>query len=159
MKLSIAVFAIVLSSSVALAKGGDVIKDAFPDEQAKITKIMNDILEAAQKKELDRLDAFHSYGPKFTKFEDDQLARMDAETSKKGERDGIAGVKSFVGKFESLKVDVFGTAAVVTCILKYDIDTGKEKIAGKDRSTIVFAKDGGTWKIVHEHHSPLKNPS
>jgi ketosteroid isomerase-like protein len=155
MKRAIGLCVLLLSSSgaVALAKGGDA------DDQAKITKIMQEILDAAQKKELDRLDAFHDYGPKFTKFEDDQLARQDAVAGKKGERDALTGVKSFAAKLENLKVDVFGTAAVVTCILDYSVDTGKEKMTGKDRSTIVFAKEGGAWKIVHEHHSPLKNPS
>jgi ketosteroid isomerase-like protein len=160
MKRTILLCACLAVSGVASAKGGDVMKDAFVDDQAKITKILQDIVTLAAKKDVDKLDAMHSYGPKFTKFEDDQLGRQDSEASKKGERDGILGVKSFAAKIENLKVDVFGTAAVATMILDYTVDTGKEKMAGKDRSTVVFAKDaGGTWKIVHEHHSPLKNPS
>ncbi|MCU1279220.1 MAG: hypothetical protein JWM53_2766 [bacterium] len=149
-----------LVGSVGFAKGGDVAKDAFPEEQAKITKILQDIVVLVAKKDVDKLDAMHWYGPKFTKFEDDQLARQDSDTSKKSERDGILGVKSISAKIENLKVDVFGTSAVATMILDYTVDTGNEKMAGKDRSTVVFAKDaGGTWKIVHEHNSPLKNPS
>jgi ketosteroid isomerase-like protein len=147
-----------LVGSVAFAKG-DLMKDPFADDQAKITKILQDIVVLAGKKDVDKLEAMHAYGPKFTKFEDDQLARQDSDTSKKGERDGLLGVKAFTAKIQDLKVDVFGSAAVATMILDYTVDTGKEKMAGKDRSTMVFAKEGGTWKIVHEHHSPLKNPS
>ncbi|MCU1279217.1 MAG: hypothetical protein JWM53_2763 [bacterium] len=156
MKLALVLSASLMLAGTAIAKGNDVMKDAFADDQAKITKLLQEIVDAAQKKELDKLDAFHAYGPKFTKFEDDQLARQDAEAGKKGERDSLAAIKSFHAKVENLKVDVFGAAAVATFILAYDVDTGKEKMAAKDRSTFVFAKDGGTWKIVHEHNSPLK---
>ena len=145
----------VLCVSLALCR---VAMAGDSDEQTKITKIVSDIVDAAQKKQLDRRDAFHWYGPKFSKFEDDGLGRQDAAAGKKGEREGLAAVKSFAAKVSDLKVDVFGSAAVATMILAYDVDTGKDKVSGKDRSTLVFAKENGAWKIVHEHHSPLKNP-
>ena len=153
MKLCVWLCASLALSSVAWASDAD--------EQTKIGKIVSEIVDAAQKKQLDRLDAFHWYGPKFTKFEDDGLGRQDAAAGKKGERDGLSAVKSFAAKVSDLKVDVFGSAAVATMILAYDIDTGDAKMpkmSGKDRSTLVFAKENGVWKIVHEHHSPLKNP-
>ena len=149
-KLIIGLAALVATASVAVAKESD--------DQAKITKILNDIVDAAQKKDLARLDAMHDYGPKFSKFEDDGLGRQDAVAGKKGEDDAIAAVKSFAAKISDLKVDIFGSTAVATMVLAYDVDMGKEKMAGKDRSTIVFVKEGGTWKIVHEHHSPLTPP-
>jgi ketosteroid isomerase-like protein len=125
------------------------------DEQTKIGKTIDEILDAAQKKQLDRLDAFHAYGPKFSKFEDDGAGRQDAALGKKGEHDGLAAVKSFNAKVSDLKIDVFGNSAVATFILAYDLDTGKEKMSGKDRGTFVFVKVGGAWKIVHEHSSPM----
>jgi ketosteroid isomerase-like protein len=147
-KLIVGLCALLATAGVGVAKESD--------DQAKIGKILQDIVDAAQKKELDRLDAFHDYGPKFSKFEDDGLGRQDAATGKKGERDALSAVKAFNAKINDLKVDIFGNTAVATMILAYDIDMGKEKMAGKDRSTLVFVKQGGTWKIVHEHSSPLK---
>jgi len=87
-KLVVALCALVALAGVGGAKESD--------DQAKITKILSDIVDAAQKKELDKLDAFHAYGPKFSKFEDDGVGRQDAATAQKGERDGLGGVKSFV---------------------------------------------------------------
>src|SRR4051812_15252100 len=144
---------IVLCVSLGLSS---VVAASEADDQAKVTKIINEIVDAAQKKQIDRLEAFHDYGPKFSKFEDDGLGRQDAAAGKKGERDGIVGVKAFNAKVSDLKVDVFGNTAVATMILAYDVDTGKEKMAGKDRTTLVFVKEGGAWKIVHEHSSPSK---
>jgi ketosteroid isomerase-like protein len=147
-KLIVGLCALLATAGVGVGKESD--------DQAKIGKILQDILDAAQNKQLDRLDAFHDYGPKFSKFEDDGLGRQDATTGKKGERDTLTAVKSFNAKINDLKVDIFGSTAVATMILAYDVDMGKEKMAGKDRTTMVFVKQGGTWKIVHEHSSPLK---
>lgn len=144
---------IALCLSLALS---GVVAASEADDQAKVKKTIDEIVDAAQKKQIDRLESFHAYGPKFSKFEDDSLGRQDAAAGKKGERDGITGVKTFNAKVSDLKVDVFGNAAVATMILAYDLDTGKEKMAGKDRTTLVFVKEGGAWKIVHEHSSPLK---
>jgi ketosteroid isomerase-like protein len=147
---------LVLCATPALADGKDLMKDPFADEQAKVKKVIDDIVDAVKKKDLDRLDTFHAYTPKFTKFEDDMMGRQDAAASRKGERDGLAALKSFAARIDDLKVDVFGAVAVATFLMRYDADTGKEKMSGADRSTIVFVKDHGAWKIVHEHHSPYK---
>src|SRR5205814_8119932 len=112
--------AVPLASRVASAKESD--------QPAKITTILSDIIDAAQKTHVARLDAFHAYGPKFSKFEDDGLGRQDAAAGKKGEDDAIVAVKSFAAKVNDLKVDVFGSTAVATMILAYDLDTGKEKM-------------------------------
>jgi ketosteroid isomerase-like protein len=150
---------LVVGLLVLVASGlvGAAEKEPAADDQGRIRKILQDICEAARKKELDRLDSFHAYSPRFTKFDDDGLGRQDADAGRKGEREAIAALKSFNARVADVKVDVFGSAAVATFILKYEADTGKEKVSGSDRSTLVFVKDGGTWKIVHEHHSPLKS--
>src|SRR3954447_3908033 len=111
---------IVLCVSVGLSS---VVAASEADDQAKVTKIINEIVDAAQKKQIDRLEAFHAYGPKFSKFEDDGLGRQDAAAGKKGEHDGLAAVKSFNAKVSDLQIDVFGNSAVATFILAYDLDT------------------------------------
>jgi ketosteroid isomerase-like protein len=143
--------------ALILASGKDILKDPFPDDQAKINQVLSDVVDAAQKKDIARLEALHSYGPKFTKFEDDGLPRMGSDAARKGERE-LANFKSVKMKLENLKVDVFGAVAVATFVIDYDVDTGQGKMAGKSRATLVFAKDGSAWRIVHEHASPLKAP-
>lgn len=97
----------------------DIIRDAFPDEQAAVAKVLRQVVEAAEKKELDRLEAFHLYGPKFTKFDDwEPLERQDAAASRKAEREGLAAVKAFSPTIDDLKVDVFGPVAVATFVFK-----------------------------------------
>ena len=141
--------------------GNDVINEAYPDEQAKVEQRIRDIWSAVQNKDVDRLESYHLFGPKFTKFDDfEPLERQDAETTRRLEREAFTGVKAFVPNVTDLKVDVFGPVAVTTFVVDYDLTTeDDEELSLRARSTLVFAKDGPEWKIVHEHFSPFKgNP-
>jgi len=151
-KIALALVTVLALSATAR---GDAPKS---DDQAKINKVLDGILAAVDKKDIDRLESFHDYTPKFTKFEDDGLGREDAAAGKKGERDIFAIAKALWLEFDDVKIDVFGDAAVVTMLMRYRVDTGHEKMDGSDRATLVMANHAGTWKIVHEHLSPVKKP-
>ena len=141
--------------------GNDVIKEAYPQEQAKVEQRIRDIWSAVQNKDVDRLEWYHLFGPKFTKFDDfEPLDRQDAETTRRLEGEAFTGVKAFVPNATDLKVDVFGPVAVTTFVVDYDLTTEDDaELSLRARSTLVFAKDGPEWKIVHEHFSPFKgNP-
>jgi ketosteroid isomerase-like protein len=141
--------------------GSKVIEETYPEEQAKVERRIQEIMSAARTKDVDRLESYHLFGPKFTKFDDfEPLDRQDAETTRRLEREAITGVKEFTPSVSGLKVDVFGPLAVATFVFDYGVSTHDgEKLAVRARSTMVFAKDGPEWKIVHEHFSPFKgNP-
>jgi len=57
---------------------------------------------------------------------------------------------------DALKVDVFGDVGIATFILDYSFEAGGATVPRKDRTTMVFVKEGGEWKITHEHLSPIK---
>jgi ketosteroid isomerase-like protein len=139
----------------------DVIHATHPTEQAQVEERLREIISAVQNKDLDRLESYHLFGPKFAKFDDfEPLDRQDAETTRTLEREAITGVKEFRPNVTDLKVDVFGPVAVATFVFEYGITTeDDEELSVRARSTMVFAKDGPEWKIVHEHFSPFKgNP-
>ena len=139
--------------------GEDVITDLFPEAQAAVERRLQEIMDAAQTKDVDRLESYHLYGPKFTKFDDfEPLERQDGETTRQLEREAITGVKAFVPHVADLKVDVFGPVAVATFVFDYAVTTNDDdRLSVRARSTLVFAKDGTEWKIVHEHFSPFKS--
>ena len=151
--------------SAAMEEAGmadsDVITDLFPEAQAAVERRLQEIMDAAQSKDIGRLESYHLYGPKFTKFDDfEPLERQDAEATRRLEREAITGVKAFVPQVEQLKVDVFGPVAIATFVFDYAVTLpDDEQLAVRARSTLVFAQDGAEWKIVHEHFSPFKgNP-
>ena len=135
----------------------DIIRDAFPAEQSEVEKTLHDILNAAQAKDIDRLLAFIADSPKVTKFDDWELDRQDVTTWKKAERSAFSGVKAFIPAISNLRVDVFGLVAIATFVFGYDMETEREKISTKARSTFVFAKGDSGWKVVHVHNSAFKS--
>src|SRR5258705_2813018 len=56
-----------------------------PGEQAQIERRLKEIFDAAEKKDFTRLDSYHLYGPKFTKFSPESIGRPDAAASRKVE--------------------------------------------------------------------------
>ena len=136
----------------------DIIHALYAEEQTKVAQRIQEIMAAVQEQDLDLLESYHLWGPKFTKYDDwEPLERQDAETTRRVEREGIGGAKAITASASQLKVDVFGRMAIATFVFDYEItlDTD-ERVAAKARSTMVFVKDGSEWLITHEHLSAFK---
>jgi ketosteroid isomerase-like protein len=59
----------------------------------------------------------------------------------------------------NVEVQVYGNTAVVTAYLIGSITPpNNETIRVNDRRTGVWVKQGGTWKEVHMHQSPIRLP-
>ena len=130
-----------------------------PEERAQIQRRLKDVFDAAEKKDLKRLDGYHFYGSKFTKFAAEQPGRLDADAARKGEHDGLGAINDLSMQAEGLKIDVFRDVGITTFVLRYSFKSGTDRIEKNARATLVFVKDRGAWKIVHEHFSAFKpNP-
>lgn len=129
----------------------------YPEERAKIQRRLNEIFDAAEKKDLPRLDSYHFYGPKFTKFADGQLSRQDATAARQGEHDGLGSINDLSMRADDVKIDVFGDVAIATFVLEARFKAGTDTIEKQARSTLVFVKERGDWKIAHEHFSAFKS--
>jgi ketosteroid isomerase-like protein len=120
---------------------------------------LQEIFDAAEKKDLSRLDSYHLYGPKFTKFPAAPVGRQDAAIARKGEHDGLVAISALAMQATDLKIDVFGDVGIATFVLNSRFKAGGDPIERQERATLVFVKDHGAWKIAHEHFSPFKvNP-
>jgi ketosteroid isomerase-like protein len=128
--------------------------DATPAIQHRI----DEICDAVQKKDLPRLDSYHLYGPRFSKFGSATPGREDAEAAREGEHKGISAANDMRMQAEDLKIDTFGDTAIATFILNYSFEGANGHVAKKARSTLVFVKDAGDWKIIHEHLSAIPGP-
>ena len=115
---------------------------------------MNQIFDAAEKKDFERLESYHLYGAGFTKFSPESPTRMDAATARKGERDGLQAVSDLYMKAQDLKIDIFDNTGIATFIFDYGFKAGTNTVQKQARATLVFVKDSGEWKITHEHFSP-----
>jgi ketosteroid isomerase-like protein len=130
-------------------------KGDHPKEKAQIEQRIQEVLKAAETKDFNHLDSYHLYGPKFTKFTGSSPERLDAVAGRKGEHEGLSALNGMKMSTEAVKIDVFGNVGIATFILDYSFDLNGQTTRGKERATLVFVKDSGSWKIAHEHFSPI----
>jgi ketosteroid isomerase-like protein len=114
---------------------------------------LNEIFDAAQKKDFARLDSYHLYGPHFTKFSGPSFARQNATIARHGEHVGLGAVNDLQMRADDLRIDVFGDVAVATFVLDFSFRTPTGPVRKKERTTLVFVNDHRDWRIVHEHLS------
>ena len=146
--------------AVVLATGCASLRTADPQaddqkERVQIERCLQAVFEAAETKDFDRLDGYHLYGPKFTKFSGSSSNRLDAAAGRQGEHEGLGAITGLKMRAEALKIDVFDQVGIATFILAYSFDSGGVIVHRKERSTLVFVKERGAWKIAHEHLSPI----
>jgi ketosteroid isomerase-like protein len=143
-----------------LTTGCDSLQTANPQvtktrEQDQIQQRLQEVFAAAEAKDFDRLDRYHLYGPKFTKFSGKSPDRLDAAAGRKGEHDDLSAAKDLKLRVDALKIDVFDNVGIATFILESIFDSGGQALHRTNRSTLVFVKYDGEWKIAHEHLSPI----
>ncbi len=145
-------FAALLPTGCSCLRTADVETD-HPQARAQIEQRLQEVFTAADSKDFERLDSYHLYGPKFTKFTTSSPARLDAAIARQGEHVGLGAVTGMKMRADVLKIDVFGKTAIATFILNYSFDMGGQRTNKLDRTTMVFVQDHGEWKIAHEHLS------
>lgn len=153
-RIALAFLLVSLAAGCATHRANNLHADC-PAEQAQIERRLDEVLRAAEAKDWTRLDSYHLYGPKFTKFFGGSDARLDADAACRGEHEGLGAINGLKARPEDLKIDVFGDVGVATFILAYSFDSGGATVHRKERTTLVFVRDRGEWKIVHEHLSRI----
>lgn len=128
---------------------------AQPKEAKEITARLLEIIDACQKKDFNRLESYHLYGPKFTKFSTESPSRLEADAARKGERDGLGAVDGLSMRADDLKIDVFGKVGVATFVLSYSFKVGDQETDRQAKTTMVFVKERKEWRIAHEHLSAV----
>lgn len=126
-----------------------------PKEAKEIAGRLLEIMDACEKKDFERLESYHLYGPKFTKFSTESAGRLDAEVARQDERDGLSKVNGLSMRVDGLKIDVFGKTGIATFLLNYSFKKGEETVENQAKTTMVFVKEGGQWRIAHEHLSAI----
>jgi len=143
-----------LASGCACLRTPDSQAD-YPEESAQIEQRLREVLVAAESKDFERLDSYHLYGPKFTKFTGSSLGRLDADAARKGEHVGLGAINGLKTRADALKIDIFHDVGIATFILDHSFEAGGQTLNRRDRTTLVFVKVSGSWKIAHEHLSPI----
>jgi len=137
----------------------DLVKDEFPEAKQEVIKTFGAIAQSIKDGDMDKLISFHAYGPKFTEFKDG-APRNGGEANEEYER-GLFGSVTEVVKFDAkdLQVAVYGDVANLTFHSDFQLKFGEDLVVVNNQITLLFVKTNDGWKLVHEHHSPLKKES
>jgi ketosteroid isomerase-like protein len=134
----------------------DLINDEFPEAKQEVMETFGAIAQSIIDRDLDKLISFHAYGPKFTEFKNGEPRNGD-EANETHERSVFGSVTEVV-KFDAkdLQIAVYGDVANLTFHSDFQLKFGEDLVVVNDQITLLFVKTKDGWKMVHEHHSPLK---
>jgi ketosteroid isomerase-like protein len=127
------------------------------DAQSQVRRRLEEIWPTAAARDFDRLESFHLYGPTFTEFKDGK-PRGDAASCAAGERAIFSRLERSTTDMNDLAINVVGDVAVATFNGHFTGQIAGNAVVLDQQCTIVFARVGDDWKIIHEHMSPLGGP-
>lgn len=134
----------------------DLINDEFPEAKQEVMETFGAIAQSIKDGDIDKLISFHAYGPKFTEFKNGE-PRNGGEANEEHERN-VFGSVTEVLKFDAndLQIAVYNDVANVTFHSDFHLKFGEDMVVVNDQITLLFVNTDDGWKLVHEHHSPLK---
>lgn len=134
----------------------DLVMDEFPEAKQEVLETFGAIAQSIKDKDLDKLISFHAYGPKFTEFKNGEPRNGDV-ANEAHERNVFGSVTEVV-KFDAkdLQIAVYGEVANLTFHSDFHLKFGEDLVVVNDQITLLFVNTPGGWKMVHEHHAPLK---
>jgi ketosteroid isomerase-like protein len=139
------------------ATGIRTASDSQTEAQDQVRRRLEEIWPAAAARDFDRLESFHLYGPTFTMFKDGQ-PRGDAAACAASERAFFSMLEQQVVDMNDLAINVVGDVALATFNGHFAGRIAGNAVAVDQQCTMVFARVGADWKIIHEHMSPIGGP-
>jgi len=147
----------ILGLSFTSAKAQiDLLNDDFSEAKQEVMETFGAVAQSIKDGDIDKLISFHAYGSKFTEFKNGE-PRNSGEANEAHERNVFGSVTEVV-KFDAkdLQIAVYGDVANVTFHSDFHLKFGEDLVIVNDQITLLFVKTKTGWKMVHEHHSPLK---
>lgn len=134
----------------------DLINDEFPEAKQEVMETFGEVAQSILDGDMDKLISMHAYSPKFTEFKNGE-PRNDGVANETYERNVFGSVTEVV-KFDAndLKIAVYGDVAILTFHSDFHLKFGTDLVIVNDQISLIFANTNDGWKMVHEHHSPLK---
>jgi len=118
-------------------------------ESLRIKVILQELEKATAARDIDWIESFHLYGPRFTRVSQNGQ-RLTATQSRASEKEYYSTIDEFSSEFDDLKIDVFDETAIVTGIFSFEGRIGENTFPGRTLGTLVLVKVNGEWKIVYE---------
>ena len=124
------------------------------DDHQAIADAIHAVFRAGEARDFATLRSFHAEEPAFSRWSNrpggellDVAAAHEEEEAAFGSLPAETAVRP-----EQIRVDLFGPVAVSTFLVHVTSPEGR--VLRRTRGTLVWRRDDGGWRIVHEHFSP-----
>jgi len=137
----------------------DLVNNEFPEAKQEVMQTFVEIAQSIKDGDIEKLIAFHAYSPKFTEFKNGE-PRNGGLANETHERNVFGSVTEVI-KFDAkdLQIAVYGDVANLTFHSDFQLKFGDDIVQVNDQISLLFVKTKNGWKMVHEHHSALKQKS
>tara|TARA_R110001606_G_scaffold96529_3_gene213791 strand:- start:75 stop:578 length:504 start_codon:yes stop_codon:yes gene_type:complete len=144
------------TKTIEVESDTDLINNEFPEAKQEVLETFGAIAQSIKDGDMDKLISFHAYSPKFTEFKNGE-PRNGGAANEAHERNVFGSVTEVV-KFDAndLKIAVYGEVANLTFHSDFHLKFGEDLVVVNEKITLLFVNTTDGWKMVHEHHSPLK---
>jgi ParB family transcriptional regulator, chromosome partitioning protein len=134
------------------------IRTTVQRNESEIRRIIADMMEGLNSKDLSQFfrDISKRYFTMFSRFP--PFDKMETKEAMDYLSNVLRQMSSYRVKIEDLDIKIFQNFAYATFYELHKIGILGKMVKTRTRATIIFAKEEGTWKIMHEHWSSA-NPS
>lgn len=138
------------------------------NEAAKkeVEAIIRRFFDVGRHKDLTSLMEFHSPPQIFSKFDENPpYTRQSSNEAFIYEQAAFANISDYEYTLDDLRIDLIGETAIATFYLTYkgvfvnNYSFEGMTVGSRSRVTMVLARFGGRWKMVHEHFSTFPDIS
>jgi hypothetical protein len=99
----------------------DVVNETFPEAQAELQVVLEQIYDDAMLANVEGLETIHLVSPKFTKFGPRSFNRQTVEETNESEASFFTSISDLKVELKDIKIDVFGDVAITTFYPHYSL--------------------------------------
>jgi ketosteroid isomerase-like protein len=136
------------------------------EQKKEVADYIASFFEVGRNKDLASLAGFHSPPNLFSKFDENPpFTRQNSNEAFIYEQAAFANISDYDYKIDEMKIDFIGETAIASFYLTYtgvfvnNYSFEGSTVGSKSRVTMVLARFGGRWKLVHEHFSSFPDVS
>lgn len=142
------------------------MKGSLEDDRKEVTSLIASFFEVGKNKDLTSLAKFHAPAQVFTKFDEHPpFTRQNSNEAFIYEQAAFANISDYDYKLGEMRIDFVGEVAVATFYLTYtgvfvnNYSFEGSTVGSRSRVSMVLARFGEDWKIIHAHFSPFPDIS
>jgi ParB family chromosome partitioning protein len=152
-----------LSNSLKLLETKELFSDDSEKEresdQNAIINVLLAEFDLPHERDFERFADLHAFRHGFSIYSSfPPLGRYESSGAFDKERDWFYEIAPYLeAKISNVRIQFFGKVSLATLYVDYNPRVSEKKYRMRGRGSVLFLKEQGSWKIIHEHWSKLED--